>query len=163
TYSYTVSAYDHAGNESARSAAITCKPVDLTPPAVPAGLAASASPTSVSLTWTANTEPDLAGYRLYRNGSLVFQGSTGAFTDGSDTNAACSHSAADNSVQCTCNPGYQGSGMTCTDDCTVSNGGCDTNATCSHSAADNTVQCVCNTGYAGSGTSCTDDCTAGNG
>jgi fibronectin type 3 domain-containing protein len=37
------------------------------PPAAPAGLTATPSPASVELSWDANTEPDLAGYRVYRS------------------------------------------------------------------------------------------------
>lgn len=45
---------------------------DLTPPTVPAGLTVTATTDrSVSLSWTAVTSPDLAGYRVYRNGTLV--------------------------------------------------------------------------------------------
>lgn len=39
-------------------------PGDTTPPATPTGLAAAISGNSVYLTWTAVTDPDLAGYRL---------------------------------------------------------------------------------------------------
>src|SRR5215210_8238177 len=44
-------------------------PPDTTPPARPQGLSATASNASVSLTWTANTEPDLAGYNVHRSTS----------------------------------------------------------------------------------------------
>jgi fibronectin type 3 domain-containing protein len=40
---------------------------DTTPPAPPQNLATFAGDGSVSLTWTANTEPDLAGYNVYRS------------------------------------------------------------------------------------------------
>jgi len=40
--------------------------VDTTPPAVPSGLVATAASGSVTLDWADNTEPDLAGYSVYR-------------------------------------------------------------------------------------------------
>jgi N-acetylneuraminic acid mutarotase len=43
---------------------------DTTPPAAPAGLTATAGDGRVSLSWTANGESDLAGYRVYRGTSL---------------------------------------------------------------------------------------------
>jgi len=41
-------------------------PKDTFPPAAPTGLRASVAPGSIEITWQENTEPDLAGYRLYR-------------------------------------------------------------------------------------------------
>ena len=40
---------------------------DANPPAQPTGLSAVAGTNQINLTWTANTEPDLAGYNLYRS------------------------------------------------------------------------------------------------
>jgi hypothetical protein len=40
---------------------------DKFPPAAPAGLRAVASPASIELSWDSNTEPDVAGYRVYRS------------------------------------------------------------------------------------------------
>jgi hypothetical protein len=44
---------------------------DTTPPAIPTGLAAVPGSGSVTLSWTANTESDLAGYNVYRGASLL--------------------------------------------------------------------------------------------
>jgi fibronectin type 3 domain-containing protein len=41
-------------------------PVDRFPPAVPSGLTALAGPSSIELSWDPNTEPDFAGYSVYR-------------------------------------------------------------------------------------------------
>jgi fibronectin type 3 domain-containing protein len=66
TYEYRVTALDTNGNESAASPAVTATPVDRTPPGVPTGLSASAGDGSVDLSWSADTDGDLAGYRVYR-------------------------------------------------------------------------------------------------
>jgi hypothetical protein len=42
---------------------------DTTPPGAPAGLTAQAGDAQAALTWSANTEPDLAGYHVYRSTS----------------------------------------------------------------------------------------------
>jgi Big-like domain-containing protein len=44
---------------------------DTTPPATPTGLTAAAGDGQVSLVWTANTDADLLGYRVYRGGAVV--------------------------------------------------------------------------------------------
>ena len=44
--------------------------VDSTPPATPSGFTAVGSTSNITLSWSANTEPDLAGYNLYRSSSL---------------------------------------------------------------------------------------------
>ena len=72
-YSYTVAAYDAAGNVSAQTAAVSCTVVDNTAPSVPTGLSASAaSSTSINLTWNASTDNvAVTGYKIYRGGVQV--------------------------------------------------------------------------------------------
>jgi hypothetical protein len=70
-YSYLVQAYADLGAnrevQSDLSPERTLTPEDKFPPAVPANLRATASANSVELSWDANTEPDLDGYRVYRS------------------------------------------------------------------------------------------------
>ncbi len=90
TYSYTVSAYDAAGNNSAQSTALqatTQTPKDTTPPSVPTGLAVSGTTTSsVSLTWTASTDNvGVTGYKIFRGGVQVGTSAVATYTDSSLT------------------------------------------------------------------------------
>ena len=56
---------------------------DTAPPTVPTGLAATpASTTSMSLSWTASTDDTgVAGYKIYRNSTLVGTSATTSYTD----------------------------------------------------------------------------------
>ncbi|MGH9391661.1 MAG: fibronectin type III domain-containing protein, partial [Vicinamibacteria bacterium] len=55
--------------------------VDTTPPAPPLSLTATVEDRrNGRLSWTANTEPDLAGYRVYRHGELITGNLVGAPT-----------------------------------------------------------------------------------
>jgi chitodextrinase len=76
SYSYTVIAYDAAGNDSPASSAVSASTtVDSSPPVAPSALKATAtSSTSVSLSWTPATADGLSsttGYYVYRDGSKV--------------------------------------------------------------------------------------------
>jgi fibronectin type 3 domain-containing protein len=71
-YYYEVRAYDKAGNASSGTADVGITTVDRTVPAAPKGVEdnwAVGFPTTVTLYWNGNTEPDLAGYRVYRSTS----------------------------------------------------------------------------------------------
>jgi chitodextrinase len=87
TYSYTVDAFDAAGNHSAQSAAavVTTPTPDTTAPSVPSGLSASApASTQVNVSWSASTDNTaVTGYTVYRNGSSIatVAGSTLSYTD----------------------------------------------------------------------------------
>ncbi|WP_165067059.1 pectinesterase family protein [Marisediminicola senii] len=66
TYYYAVVAVDGVGNASTPATA-QVKPVDTAPPAVPTGVVATPADSKVILSWTANTDGDLAGYNVYRD------------------------------------------------------------------------------------------------
>ena len=88
-YTYTVSAVDASGNASAASsgAAVTtpasAPPTDTTAPAAPTGLTATTkSATEIDLSWTASTDNvAVAGYRIYRNGTLVATTASTTYAD----------------------------------------------------------------------------------
>jgi chitodextrinase len=73
TYSYTVDAFDAAGNHSAQSAPVPATTPDDIPPTTPGSLAATAtSPTAVTVTWSASTDNvGVTGYDVYRDGLAV--------------------------------------------------------------------------------------------
>ena len=68
TYAYRLVAVDTHGNRSPASSSASATPTDLTPPAAPTGLAGTRGSGKITLAWTANTEPDLATYRVLRDG-----------------------------------------------------------------------------------------------
>jgi chitodextrinase len=83
-YNYTVAAYDLAGNNSAQSGALSASTLgDTAPPSVP-GVPTSATQTmtSISLAWPASSDNvAVAGYRLYRNGTMVVAQAGLVYTD----------------------------------------------------------------------------------
>ncbi len=63
---FVIAAIPHEG-EPRVSAPVLLQPVDTIPPAVPVGLQGKVDSSGVAhLSWTANTEADLLGYRIYR-------------------------------------------------------------------------------------------------
>src|SRR5216117_3761343 len=76
TYSYTVAAYDAAGNASAQSSAAsatTKAPLDTQTPSIPSNLAATVvSASQIDLSWSPATDNvGVTGYRVYRDGTLA--------------------------------------------------------------------------------------------
>lgn len=62
-------ATDLGGRTDSQPAAITVEYRDVTPPAAPVGVQTTVDGGQVTLTWTANSESDLAGYDIYQIGS----------------------------------------------------------------------------------------------
>ena len=70
TYLYVVRAVDNDAapwQESGNSTMVSATPRDVTPPFPPRSLQAAATRGEVSLIWDPNTDPDLAGYHVYRS------------------------------------------------------------------------------------------------
>ncbi|WP_411150430.1 fibronectin type III domain-containing protein [Streptomyces sp. A30] len=70
TYYYRVTALDAAGNESARSAAVSDSRVDLTAPSAVTGLSVTPTEYGFALRWDANPTADLERY-VVRRGELL--------------------------------------------------------------------------------------------
>ena len=73
-YTYTVAAYDGAGNTSAQSAGSSISTLaDTSAPSVPTGLkAGTQTSNNVSLSWAPSTDNvAVTGYKVYRNGTQV--------------------------------------------------------------------------------------------
>ena len=65
-YEYQVSAVDKIGSESPLSATVKAVVGDIVLPQAPQGLVAQVNGSDVLLSWSPNSEPDLAGYNIYR-------------------------------------------------------------------------------------------------
>ncbi|MEM7828535.1 MAG: DPP IV N-terminal domain-containing protein, partial [Candidatus Aenigmatarchaeota archaeon] len=66
-YNYKITAVDYYGFESLPSDEVKAIVGDVIPPSPPLNLTATASGPDIILNWSPNTEPDLAGYNIYRN------------------------------------------------------------------------------------------------
>jgi chitodextrinase len=86
TYTYTLVAVDDSDNRSAQSAPVTATPTDLTPPVAPAAPVAVAGERQVTLSWAPNAEPDLATYRVLRDGVEIATVTARTFVDTGLTN-----------------------------------------------------------------------------
>jgi chitodextrinase len=82
TYSYTVDAFDAAGNHSGQSLGASVTTPDWTPPTVPAGLTATLiSSDEIDLSWSASTDNvGVTGYTVYRNGVAVVSTAAGTLS-----------------------------------------------------------------------------------
>jgi chitodextrinase len=87
SYSYSVLAYDAAGNVSAQSNSVTITTptsiADTTSPSTPTNLTAtSTSPNQIKLNWATSTDNvAVIGYNIYRNGNLIGTSTAPKFTD----------------------------------------------------------------------------------
>jgi chitodextrinase len=98
-YSYTVDAFDAAGDTSARSGALTVSTAaapcngDCVPPSAPTGLlAASETASTIAFSWTAATDNvGVTGYKVLRDGAQVGTPTATSFTD-TGLSAAGQHS-----------------------------------------------------------------------
>lgn len=87
-YTYTLTAVDYYGLESSPSQSATAAVGDVVPPAAPLGLTAAAVGSAINLTWTADAEPEVVGFNIYRNtgqGWMKINASPVAATIYSDT------------------------------------------------------------------------------
>jgi hypothetical protein len=70
-YFFVVRAYNDAGesDNSSESSYTVPSPGDTTPPLAPQGVASGVSDVNITLSWKANTESDLSGYKVYYGNS----------------------------------------------------------------------------------------------
>jgi chitodextrinase len=82
TYTYTVDAYDAAGNVSAQSTGQSLAYPDTTPPSAPTNLRLTPGYKRIALSWTASVDNvGVAGYYVYRSGKRVASVTVASYTD----------------------------------------------------------------------------------
>ena len=83
THSYTVTAHDAAGNNSAPSNAASASVANTVPIGSPTNIAAvqSATPGLVSITWAPPDTGTASSYAVYRDGQLLGSGTATSYTD----------------------------------------------------------------------------------
>jgi len=87
SYSYTVAAYDAAGNISVQSASVSTTlegpAQDTIAPSIPTNLVATPIYSyKIGLTWSASTDNvGVVGYKIYRDGAKIAYASTNSFSD----------------------------------------------------------------------------------
>jgi chitodextrinase len=86
-YCYAIIAYDNAGNSSTASAqACVTTPPAITVPSIPSAVIATVNSSSqISVMWNASTDTGgsgLAGYKIYRSGTLVGTTTATSYVDG---------------------------------------------------------------------------------
>jgi chitodextrinase len=86
SYTYQIASFDAAGNSSPLSSSVVATTLvpDTSPPTTPANVTASSTtPTGATVTWSASSDNSgfIAGYRVFRNGTLVGTPSTTQFVD----------------------------------------------------------------------------------
>jgi hypothetical protein len=81
SHTFQVAAVDQAGNVDTTPASASWT-VDTTPPSAPTGLTTTLVTSSrAGLAWTASPQPDVAGYRVYRNGLPLGETQQTSFSD----------------------------------------------------------------------------------
>ena len=82
TYHYYVRCQDSLSNANTSDYAIVFSVSDMDAPTVPDSLSGSAGSSSkISLSWTASTDPNLVGYKIYRNGNPIATTISTSYTD----------------------------------------------------------------------------------
>ncbi|MGO4532074.1 fibronectin type III domain-containing protein [Paenibacillus sp. 2TAF8] len=70
-YTYQISAVDLNGNESVKSASVTVQISDTTPPQITLSLVGKAGDSLVTLTWVAESNSDITGYKVYKDNEFI--------------------------------------------------------------------------------------------